>query len=266
MKRMLAAGVLVGAAAFALAATVPVSAFAADDISGGGDYPITVTVTDDGSTSSGGSGTGGSGSGGSDSGGFGGSGSGSSDSGSSGFGGGSGSTETDENGTVGGGADGVDTGAKPGASAADAAFSIGGLRLGYLISPNPAQGDLSTEVTLRNGTSSPMSVKLRAWLTGPFGNEIGGPVERTVLLAPRTDRTLRMHVGGVGQWTFITSHLEATPPKSVGGVALKKLTREQSIVIAPWAILAGVIVFAGAGYGISVAVRRPRVTVQESFA
>ncbi|TPW77141.1 hypothetical protein [Schumannella soli] len=247
MKRMLAAALLAGAAVV-LTAAAPVSAFAADDLEGGGDYPISVTVTGDGSVPSGGS----------DSGGFGGSGSGSSGFGSSGSSGGSAPSDT------------VDTGAKPsgeGATAvADAAFSLGGLRLGYLISPIPTQGELSTSVTLRNGTDAPMPVTIRAWLTGPLGNRIGGPVERTVTLAPQTDRTLRMRVGGVGQWTFITSHLEATPPKSVDGVALKKLTREQSIVIAPWAILLIVIVGAGAGYGISVAVRRPRRVVQESFA
>ncbi|TPX02063.1 hypothetical protein FJ656_24295 [Schumannella luteola] len=140
------------------------------------------------------------------------------------------------------------------------------MRLGYQISPLPNRGALSTAVTLRNGTSSAMSVKLRLWMTGPFGNRIGGPVERTVVLAPKTDRTVRTQVEGVGQWTFVTSHLEATPPKSVDGIDLAKLTREQSIVIAPWAILLGVIVAAGAGWGISAAVRRPRVAVQEAFA
>jgi hypothetical protein len=226
MRRLLAAAVP-AAILFALAgAALPA---AADDAS----YPISVDVVDDGSGSSGGSSSGGSSSG----------------SGGSGYGG-SGSSS-------GGSSDGTGSSSSGGSSSGSGShssgprpslFGVDGLRLGYAWSLFPGSGWLDTSVVLHNGGSKDITVTVRGWLTGPLDNRLGATETRTVVVKAGSTTAVRLHLGQVGQWGFVTSHIQAVPPATIDGTPMKTVSREQTLFVVPWLVCALLVVGGGLGY------------------
>jgi hypothetical protein len=252
MRRLLAAAVpaalLLALAGAGIGAAAPARA---DD----GDYPISVDVVGDGSTDTGtGTGSTGSGSSGSGSG--------------SGYGSsGSGSTGGDTSGgaTGGGSTSGGSGGGKTVADLRGSLFGVDGLRLGYAWSLSPGSGWLDTSVVLHNGSTKDFPVTVRGWLTGPFGIRLGATETRTVTVKAGGTASVRLHLGEVGQWGLVTSHVDAVPSASVGGTPLKKVSREQTIFVVPWLICALLVVGGGLGYPlyriIRAAARTPATAV-----
>jgi hypothetical protein len=233
MRRVLAAAVpvalLLALAGAGAGAAAPARA---DD----GDYPISVDVVGDGSTDTGGStGSGSSGSG---------------SSGSGGYGSGSGTGGDTSGGASGGatGGSGSGTGGKTVADLRGSLFGVDGLRLGYAWSLLPGSGWLDTSVVLHNGGTKDYQVTVRGWLTGPFGNRLGLIETRTVTVKAGGTAAVRLHLGQVGQWGLVTSHIEAVPPKTVDGTPMKTVSREQTIFVVPWLICALLVVGGGLGY------------------
>jgi hypothetical protein len=68
-------------------------------------------------------------------------------------------------------------------------------------------------------------------------------------LKPGETRTVEASLGGIGQSTFVQVHATLTPPKTVDGVELDSITRDQFLVVPPWGVAAlggaGALGFAG---------------------
>ena len=113
---------------------------------------------------------------------------------------------------------------------------------------------------MRNVSDTTFSSTARFWLDSPFGttvSEVKG-VE-IVDLKPGESRVVDATLGGIGQWTFVTAHATLTPPKTVDGVELDSITRDQFVVIPPWGVLSliGVGGIGFAGYALVQFMRRP---------
>jgi hypothetical protein len=137
---------------------------------------------------------------------------------------------------------------------------ISGLSSAYEWSVNPLDGRSETSFTVRNVSDTTFSSTARFWLDSPFGttvSEVKGV--KITDLKPGESRVVDATLGGIGQWTFVTAHATLTPPKSVEGVELDSITRDQFVVIPPWGVLSlvGLGGIGFAGYALVQFVRRP---------
>lgn len=132
---------------------------------------------------------------------------------------------------------------------------ISGLSSAYDWSLNPFAGSNETSFTVRNVSKTTFSSTARFWMDGPFGNRISEVKGVKITdLKPGEARVVDARLGGVGQWTFVNMHATLSPPKTVDGVELDSITRDQFVVILPWAILV-LAVLGGLAYAIYALVR-----------
>jgi hypothetical protein len=116
---------------------------------------------------------------------------------------------------------------------------VSGLTSAYDWSIDPLGGATEASFTVRNVSTSTFSSTVRFWADGPVGNRLS-EVEgvRISALKPGESRTVDARLTGIGQSTFVRLHATLAPPTSVDGVKLESVTRDQFVVVAPWALLA----------------------------
>ena len=139
---------------------------------------------------------------------------------------------------------------------------VSGLSSTYVWSANPLDGAAETSITVRNVSKSTFTSTVRFWADGPVGNrlsEVKGV--KVVDLKPGESRTVEASLNGIGQSTFVQVHATLTPPKMVDGVELDSITRDQFVVVPPWAIasLGGLGTLGFAGFALVQFLRRPMI-------
>lgn len=123
---------------------------------------------------------------------------------------------------------------------------VSGLRWSYRFSPNPFDGSLDLSFTVRNEYSEPVDGTATFWLTNIFGGPVDTPVTVDVLkIQPAERRVVTATIGGVAQWTFLTAHATFIPPERLGGIPLIAVTRQGSVFVLPWAVLAAAALVGG---------------------
>ncbi|GAB3607386.1 hypothetical protein GCM10027413_27950 [Conyzicola nivalis] len=137
---------------------------------------------------------------------------------------------------------------------------VSGLTSVYDWSLNPLDGASETSLTVRNVSKSTFTSTVRFWADGPIGNRLGEVHNVSITdLKPGETRTVEARLDGIGQSTFVQVHATLMPPKVVDGVELDSLTRDQFVVIPPWAVaaLGGIGVLGFAGVSVAQFLRRP---------
>lgn len=104
---------------------------------------------------------------------------------------------------------------------------------------NPLGGTANVWITVRNVSKTTFSSTAAFSLTGPVGNPVAttDPVDVTDL-KPGETRVVSAELPGTGQWTVLTAHVTLTPPETVDGNTLTPVTRDATLLIAPWLVLA----------------------------
>lgn len=112
---------------------------------------------------------------------------------------------------------------------------VSGLTTRHLPSLNPAQGSLAVEFTVRNISEQPMDATAHFWVDGPFGNTLSD-IDGVAIdhLKSGETRVVAATLPGIGQWTVLNAHAVFTPPASVDGVKLSAVTRDATVLAAPW--------------------------------
>ena len=75
-------------------------------------------------------------------------------------------------------------------------------------------------------------------------------------LQPGETRVVTAQLHHAGQWTVLDAHVTFTPPESVDGVQLTPVTRDATIFVFPWLIVAAVCL-AAIGYLLFRVLRTP---------
>ncbi|WP_448811386.1 hypothetical protein [Agromyces bauzanensis] len=124
---------------------------------------------------------------------------------------------------------------------------VGGLAGGYSPSLNPLAGQLQVWFTVRNVSTSTIDATADFWLEGPFGQRIS-QVDgvRVDAVVPGEKRTISATLPGVGQWTFLSTHVRFTPPALVDNAELSSFTRDANVFAPPWLI--GVLIVMWLGF------------------
>lgn len=116
---------------------------------------------------------------------------------------------------------------------------VGGLRASVAPSVGAQGGDAQLSITMRNTSDELADFRLHFWVQNGFGATIGEVTDVQARdVKPGETRTVRVTVTTVGQWTLLTAHAKVTPPKELNGVALTSVTRDASLVVPPYFLLA----------------------------
>lgn len=124
---------------------------------------------------------------------------------------------------------------------------VSGVSSDYAWSADPLGGEVRVRFTVRNVSNEVFDSSARFWLDGPLGNtvsEVAGV--RIHNLRPKEIRVVEATLRGVGQWTFLHTHVTLTPPHVVGGTKLTPITRDGFIFVVPWLFSSLIICGAGA--------------------
>ncbi len=122
---------------------------------------------------------------------------------------------------------------------------VGGLLSDVRISPNPFGGSALLSFTVRNVSKSTFDATADFWMEGPSGNRVAQVDAVTVSqLKAGESRVVSAELPGVGQWTVLTAHATFRPPAEVEGTPLSPLTRDVTVFVFPWMVVA-VLLLAG---------------------
>ncbi|WP_375384988.1 hypothetical protein [uncultured Microbacterium sp.] len=134
---------------------------------------------------------------------------------------------------------------------------VGGLNSAVALSQNPGEADVTLWFTVRNASKSTIDATANFWMNSQlFSNRVdtADAVAITALL-PGETRVVTTQLRHAGQWTVLDAHVTLTPPESVDGTPLTPVTRDATVLVFPWLIVAGLAV-ALLGYLVFRMVRR----------
>ncbi|MFJ4038421.1 hypothetical protein ACIPVB_10075 [Microbacterium sp. NPDC090007] len=130
----------------------------------------------------------------------------------------------------------------PGAVDLGGVVHVGGLLSNVRISPNPFGGSAALSFTVRNVSTSTFDATADFWMEGPLGNRVA-QIDAVAVSQLRAgeSRVVSAELGGVGQWTVLTAHATFRPPAEVEGTQLSPLTRDVTVFVFPWLVVAGLL-------------------------
>ncbi|KXZ60970.1 hypothetical protein Mlaev_01226 [Microbacterium laevaniformans] len=138
-------------------------------------------------------------------------------------------------GTGAGGAGGAGSGAAGTVSIAGMVY-VSGVNSSVALSPDPAQGDVTLWLSVRNASSSVIDLTADFWMDSVlFGTALDSASAVPVTgLQPGETRLISARLHGAGQWGLVNTHVTITPPATVDGTALTPVTRDALVVVFPW--------------------------------
>lgn len=113
---------------------------------------------------------------------------------------------------------------------------VSGVNSSVALSPDPAQGDVTLWLSVRNASSSVIDLTADFWMDSVlFGTALDSASAVPVTgLQPGETRLISARLHGAGQWGLVNTHVTITPPATVDGTALTPVTRDALVVVFPW--------------------------------
>ena len=123
---------------------------------------------------------------------------------------------------------------------------------------NPLEGRITVRFTVRNVSDESLDATAKFWITNVVDAQLSERTVKVAALAAGESRVVETSLGGVGQWTVLTTHMTFTPPKEVDGTTLVPVTRDAMVFVEPWFVASALLLAAGA-YGVVYLLRLTRV-------